>query len=58
MSLSSSGTRRFEATFRAHNRRETDWAHLLADDEVKELNRLLTKLADAAQGQDWVSRRS
>jgi len=58
LALSESGARRLEATFEAHNRRETEWARLITDDELTVLNRVLTKLADAAQGQGWVSRRS
>lgn len=57
LTLTEAGTRRLESTFRAHNRREVDWAELLTVDDVATLNTLLTKLARAAQGQDWINHR-
>ena len=44
--------------FEAHNRRETAWDSLLPSDDLVVFNRVLSKLVDAAQGQDRVSRRS
>jgi DNA-binding MarR family transcriptional regulator len=58
LTLSESGARRLEATFEAHNRREAEWARLLTGEELTVLNGVLTKLAEAAQRQDWISRRS
>jgi DNA-binding MarR family transcriptional regulator len=57
LSLTDEGRERLEATFRLHNRRESEWAGLLTEDEVVVLNSVLVKLARAAQAQDWVSRR-
>lgn len=57
LSLTEAGSTRLEATFQVHNQRESQWAELLAPDELELLNTVLAKLATAAQGQDWVSRR-
>ncbi|MCO1653814.1 MarR family winged helix-turn-helix transcriptional regulator [Pseudonocardia humida] len=56
-SLTGSGAARVEEAFRAHNRRESRWAELLTEDEVRTLNTVLGKLARVAQEQDWVSHR-
>lgn len=57
LSLTDAGRGALEETFRAHNRREAQWAALLTPDELETLNSALTKLARAASGQDWISRR-
>jgi DNA-binding MarR family transcriptional regulator len=57
LSLTATGTDRFETTFRQHNRRESEWAGLLSADELEALNSILAKLARAAQSQDWISYR-
>lgn len=57
LSLTEDGTRRFEAAFREHNRRESEWAALLSEEERDVLNSILAKLARVAQRQNWVSQR-
>jgi DNA-binding MarR family transcriptional regulator len=57
LSLTESGAVRFEDAFREHNRRESRWAGLLTDDEVRTLNTVLGKLARVTHDQDWVSHR-
>jgi DNA-binding MarR family transcriptional regulator len=57
LALTESGERRLEETFRRHNRREAEWAGLLEPDEVETLNRILAKLASAAQTETWVNLR-
>ncbi|WP_410667662.1 TetR family transcriptional regulator C-terminal domain-containing protein [Amycolatopsis sp. cmx-4-68] len=57
LSLTDTGRRRLEATFRAHNQREARWADLLAPADLRVLNRVLADLARAAQDQGWVSHR-
>jgi DNA-binding MarR family transcriptional regulator len=57
LALTEAGERRLEETFRRHNRREAEWAGLLEPDEVEALNRILAKLASAAQVEDWVNLR-
>jgi DNA-binding MarR family transcriptional regulator len=58
LSLTERGADALETTFRAHNEREARWASLITEDELATLNGVLTKLARAAQGQEWISRRS
>jgi DNA-binding MarR family transcriptional regulator len=58
LALTAAGTEALEAAFRAHNRRETEWAQLLTAEELVTLNTVLTKLARAAQHQDWISHRA
>lgn len=57
LAVSQAGRARVEAAFAVHNRREVEWANLLDADELATLNRLLSKLAGAAQDAGWVSRR-
>ena len=57
LSLTPAGQDALETAYRAHNRREAEWAHLLTPDELDTLNTVLTKLARAAQTQSWVSHR-
>jgi DNA-binding MarR family transcriptional regulator len=57
LSLTADGTRRLEAAFREHNRREAQWAALLSAEELDVLNSILAKLARVAQREDWVSER-
>jgi DNA-binding MarR family transcriptional regulator len=57
LSLTEAGTSRLEATFRVHNRRESEWAALLTPEELEVFNTVLAKLARAARSQDWVSHR-
>jgi len=57
LTLTEEGTRRLEATFRVHNRREADWAGLLTADELATLDTVLGTLARAAQAQDWINHR-
>lgn len=57
LSLTEAGVDRLESTFRRHNQRESKWAALLTEDELKTLNTVLTKIARAGQTEDWVSRR-
>jgi DNA-binding MarR family transcriptional regulator len=57
LSLTEQGSRALETAYRAHNRREAEWAHLLTADELATLNEVLTKLARAAQTQAWVNHR-
>lgn len=57
LSLTLSGSEALEKTFRVHNRREAKWAQLITPEELRTLNTVLAKLARAAQGQEWVSRR-
>ena len=56
LSLTDRGERALRETFRDHNARETAWASALDPEERRTLAGLLSKLADAAQG-DWVNRR-
>jgi DNA-binding MarR family transcriptional regulator len=57
LSLTPAGTERIERVFVDHNRREADWAGILAPGERGELVRMLAKLADAAHD-PWVNHRS
>ena len=57
LSLAETGKERLESTFQRHNQRESEWAGLLTPEELEMLNTVLVKLARAAQGQDWISRR-
>lgn len=57
LALTRDGARALETAFRAHNRREAEWAALLTPEELGTLNTILTKLARTAQGEEWVSRR-
>lgn len=57
LSLTEPGSQALQTTFRAHNRREAEWANLLTPDELASLNSVLTKLVRAAQTQPWVSHR-
>jgi DNA-binding MarR family transcriptional regulator len=56
LSLTDVGTERIERVFADHNRREGEWAGVLAPDERDTLTHLLAKLADAAQA-PWVNHR-
>lgn len=57
LTLTEAGKRRLEETFRCHNRREAQWAGLLEPAELDALNRILTKIASAAQTEEWINRR-
>jgi DNA-binding MarR family transcriptional regulator len=54
LTLTPEGSVRLERSFRAHNRREQQWASLLEPDERVTLTRLLVKLA----ANDWCQTRS
>lgn len=57
LSLTDEGCTRLSGVFRAHNRREAEWAGLLTQEELGRLNALLTALATAAQHATWINRR-
>ena len=57
LSLTDTGRDALETAYRAHNRREVEWANLLTPDELSTLNTVLAKLARAAQTEDWVNHR-